>query len=142
MTRSQVKARLARAWWQQLGLTLAPMFVMSWAFGQMDPVMPVLALPLFMAGIAGLFLSIPRLSLFRRALHATEDALGTPNEPAAWVGLARIRRFGFLLAGIPAWVAAVAVPFGLEPLPQCVLAVISGGLLCLYRIPAKLGVSA
>nr|WP_256737453.1 MFS transporter [Pseudomonas sp. dw_358] len=115
------------------------MFVMSWAFGQMEPVMPMLALPLFMAGIAGLFLSIPRIGLFRRALHATEDALDTPNEPAAWVGLARIRRFAFLLAGIPAWVAALAVPFGLEPLPQCVLAVISVGLLCLYRIPAKMG---
>lgn len=140
MTRAQVQVKLANAWWQQLGLTLAPLFVMSWAFGQMEPVMPVLALPLFMAGIAGLFLSVPRLGLFRRALHATEDALGTHNEPAAWVGLARIRRVGFLLAGIPAWVAALDVPFGLEPLPQCILALISVGLLCLYRIPAKTGV--
>ena len=101
--------------------------------------MPVLALPFFMAGIAGLFLSVPRLGLFRRALHATEDAIDTPNEPAAWVGLARIRRFGFLLAGIPAWVAALDVPFGLEPMAQCILALISVGLLCLYRIPGKMG---
>lgn len=139
MTRSQVKARLAKAWWQQLGLTLAPLFVMSWSFGRMEPVMPVLALPLFMAGVAGLFLSAPRLGLFRHALHATEDALNTVNEPAAWVSLARIRRFGFLVAGIPAWVAALAVPFGLEPMAQCLLALMSAGLLCFYRIPSKLG---
>lgn len=139
MTRSEVKARLAKAWWQQLGLALAPLLVMNWSFGRMEPVMPVLALPLFMAGIAGPFLSAPRLSLFRRALHASEDALNTTAEPAAWVRLARIRRVGLVFAAIPGWVAALAVPFGLDPLPQCLLALISVGLFCLYRIPSKLG---
>lgn len=139
MTRSQVKAKLASTWWRQLGLSLAPLFIMSWAFGRMEPVLSVLALPAFMAGIAGVFLSVPRLSLFRRALHATEEALGTPNEPAAWVGLVRIRRLGFVLAGIPAWIAALAVPFGIGPMPQCVLALISVTLLCFYRVPGKMG---
>jgi len=138
MTRSQVKSRLATVWWQQLGLTLAPLFVMSWAFGQMEPVMPVFAMPLFAAGFAGVFLSLPRLTSWRRVLAETAEALGTPNEPAAWLGLARVRRFAFLFAGIPAWVAAFAVPFGMEPMPQCLLALASVGLLCLYRVPASL----
>ena len=38
--------------------------------------------------------------------------------------------------GIAAWIAAIAVLFGLHPLPVCLLAFASAVLLYLYRIPA------
>ena len=33
MTRGQVKRRLALAWWRQLGVALAPLFVFNLLFG-------------------------------------------------------------------------------------------------------------
>lgn len=139
MTRSQVRRRLAVAWWQQLALTLLPLFVMSWAFGQSDDLMPVLAMPMFIAGIASMFLSLPRFGAYKRRLIATQQALDTAQEPAAWIALAVTRRMAFLFAGLPAWIAALAVLFGLEALPLCLLALSSVLLLCLYRIPRQLG---
>ncbi len=137
MTRSQVRRRLAVAWWQQLALTLLPLLVISWAFGGTEPSIPVLALPLFVAGVASLFLSPPRLAGFKEALATTGKALDSAEEPAAWINLARVRRLGFLCAGLPAWVAALAVFCGLHPLGQCLLALCSAFLLYLYRIPSQ-----
>ncbi len=44
MTRSQVKQRLALAWWQYLAVGLVPLPVMAWAFGGGDALIPVLAM--------------------------------------------------------------------------------------------------
>ncbi|MDE1166730.1 MAG: MFS transporter [Pseudomonas sp.] len=139
MTRSQVRRRLAVAWWQQVALTLLPLFVISWAFGDLEPVIPVLAMPMFIAGVASMFLSLPRFGAYKHALIATQKALDTAEEPAAWIALARVRRIAFLFAGLPAWLAALAVFVGLEAVPLCLLALSSMVLLCLYRIPRQLG---
>lgn len=68
-----------------------------------------------------------------------EKALDTPDEPAAWVALARIRRLAFVGAALPAWIAALAVFAGLPALPLMLLALSSLVLLYLYRIPRQLG---
>ncbi|WP_455924900.1 MFS transporter [Pseudomonas putida] len=138
MTRSQVRRRLAVAWWQQVAFTLLPLFVMSWAFGRSDDLMPVLAMPLFIAGIASMFLSLPRFGAYKRRLIATQQALDTPQEPAAWIALAATRRLAFVFAALPAWIAALSVLFGLEAVPLCLLAFSSVLLLSLYRIPRQL----
>ncbi|TFZ32975.1 MFS transporter, partial [Pseudomonas syringae] len=73
---------------------------------------------------------------YMRALADTQATLDTREEQAAWLKLAAIRRLAFLAAGLPAWIAAIAVLFGLHPLPVCLLAFASAVLLYLYRIPA------
>ncbi|OSR68320.1 hypothetical protein BV327_04439 [Pseudomonas syringae pv. actinidiae] len=83
-----------------------------------------------------MFVSLKPFGAYRRALAATQAALDTLEEPAAWIKLAAVRRFAFLAAGLPAWIAAIAVLFGLHPLPVCLLAFSSVVLLYLYRIPA------
>ena len=48
MTRSNLRRRLALEWWWQLGLTLAPLFVLNLLFGA-DQHVGVLTMPLFIA---------------------------------------------------------------------------------------------
>ncbi|MBC3421020.1 nuclear fragile X mental retardation-interacting protein 1 [uncultured Pseudomonas sp.] len=139
MTRGQVKRRLALAWWQYLAVGLVPLPVMAWAFGGGQALIPVLAMPLFIAGAATLFLSLPRFGAYKRALIGTSKVLDTPEEPAAWIELARVRRLAMTYACFPAWIAALSVLVGLEAVPQVLLALSTVMLLYLYRIPRQLG---
>ncbi len=139
MTRAEVKRRLALAWWQYLAVGLLPLPVMSWAFGGGEALVPILAMPLFIAGAATMFLSLPRFGAYKRALIATSKALGTAEEPAAWIELARVRRLAMLYACFPAWVAALSVGVGLEAVPRILLAISTVVVLYLYRIPRQLG---
>jgi len=138
VTRSEVRRRLELAWWRQLGLTLAPLFVFNLLFGA-DQQAGMLSMPLFVAGLASMFVSLPLFSAYKRALIATERALNSPAEHDAWLELARTRRIAFLGAGLPAWIAAFAVFAGLEAIPLILLALSSVVLLYLYRIPRQLG---
>ncbi|WP_044872633.1 hypothetical protein [Pseudomonas sp. LFM046] len=139
MTRKEVRRRLAQAWWRQVGYTLAPLLVMGYLFGDGEPVLPVLQMPLFIVGLTSLFLTLPLFSAYKRALVATEASLGRAEEPGAWQELARRRSKAFLAAGLPAWISALAVPFGLNTVALILLALSSLVLLYLYRIPRQLG---
>jgi len=139
VTRAEVKRRLALAWWQYLAVGLVPLPVMAWAFGGGEAMIPMLAMPLFIAGAATLFLTLPRFGAYKRALIATSKALGTEAEPSAWIELARVRRLAMTYACFPAWVAAVSVLVGLETVPQVLLALSTVVLLYLYRLPSQLG---
>ncbi len=52
MTRGQVKRRLSFNWWQYLALALLPLFVINLVFGRAEALLPVLAMPFFIAGVA------------------------------------------------------------------------------------------
>ena len=137
MTRGQVKRRLALAWWRQLGVALAPLVVFNLLFGGGSTT--VLTMPLFVAGLASMFVSLPLFAAYKRALVATEKALDSNDEAAAWLELDRVRLRALLAAALPAWIAALAVLAGLEAIPLMLLALSSIVLHCLYRIPRQLG---
>lgn len=138
MKRSEVRRRLALEWWRQLAAALLPLFVLNLLFGAgQQP--GLLTMPLFIAGLASMFVSLPLFSTYKRALMATEKALDTPAEHDAWLELARVRRLAFLGAALPAWIAAIALFAGLEAIPLILLAISSFVLMYLYRIPRQLG---
>lgn len=139
MTRGQVKRRLTVNWWQYLALGLLPLFVINALFGQGEAILPVLAMPFFIAGAASMFVSLRFFGGYKHALIATQKALDTPEEPAAWISLAASRRAAFLAASLPAWIGALAVFVGLEAVPLMLLAVSTAVLFYLYRIPRQLG---
>ncbi|AUM72038.1 MULTISPECIES: MFS transporter [Pseudomonas] len=139
MTRGQVRRRLAVSWWKYLALALVPLFVINLVFGQGEAILPVLAMPLFIAGVASMFVSLRFFGPYKHALVATQKALDTPEEPQAWIALAARRRAAFLVAGLPAWIGALAVFVGLEAVPLMLLALSSTVLFYLYRIPRQLG---
>lgn len=138
MKRSEVRRRLALEWWRQLAAALLPLFVLNLLFGAgQQP--GLLTMPLFIAGLASMFVSLPLFSTYKCALVATEKALDTPAEHDAWLELARVRRLAFLGAALPAWIAAIALFAGLEAIPLILLAISSLVLMYLYRIPRQLG---
>ena len=139
MTRGQVKRRLSFSWWQYLALAVLPLFVINLVFGQGEPLLPVLAMPFFIAGVASMFASLRYFHGYKHALIATSKVLDSGEEPAAWIELARVRRMGMLFACFPAWVAALSVLVGLEAVPQILLALSTVVILYLYRIPRQLG---
>ena len=139
MTRGQVKRRLSFSWWQYLALALLPLFVINLVFGRAEALLPVLAMPFFIAGVASMFLSLRFFNGYKHALIATSKALDTPEEPAAWITLAARRRMALLVAALPAWVGALAVFVGLEAVPLFLLALSTLVLFYLYRIPRQLG---
>ena len=139
MTRGQVRRRLSASWWKYLALALLPLFVINAVFGQGEAILPVLEMPLFIAGMASMFVSLRFFGPYRQALIATQKALDTREEPQAWIDLAARRRAAFLVAGLPAWVGALAVFVGLEAVPLMLLALSTAVLFYLYRIPRQLG---
>jgi hypothetical protein len=139
VTRGQVRRRLAVSWWQYLALALLPLFVINAVFGQGEAILPVLAMPLFIAGVASMFVSLRFFGGYKTALIATQKSLDTPEEPQAWITLATRRRAAFLVAGLPAWIGALAVFVGLEAVPLMLLALSTAVLFYLYRIPRQLG---
>ncbi|WP_339481534.1 MULTISPECIES: MFS transporter [unclassified Pseudomonas] len=139
MTRGQVRRRLSVSWWKYLALALLPLFVINAVFGEGEAILPVLAMPLFIAGVASMFVSLRFFGSYKQALIATQKALDTPEEPQAWIDLAARRRAAFLVAGLPAWVGALAVFVGLEAVPLMLLALSTAVLFYLYRIPRQLG---
>jgi hypothetical protein len=139
VTRGQVRRRLSVSWWQYLALALVPLFVLNSLFGQDEAILPVLAMPLFIAGVASMFVSLKFFGGYKHALIATQKALDTAEEPAAWIALAATRRVAFLAAGLPAWVGALAVFVGLEAVPLVLLALSTVVLFYLYCIPRQLG---
>nr|WP_280639805.1 MFS transporter [Pseudomonas sp. RGM2987] len=130
---------MAVSWWQYLALALLPLFVINAVFGQGEALLPVLAMPLFIAGLASMFVSLRFFGPYKNALVATQQALDTPQEPEAWIILAARRRAAFLAAGLPAWIGALAVCVGLEAVPLMLLALSTAVLFYLYRIPRQLG---
>ncbi|MBK5407509.1 MFS transporter [Pseudomonas sp. TH34] len=139
MTRGQVKRRLSFNWWQYLALALVPLFVINLVFGKAEPLLPVLAMPFFIAGVASMFVSLRYFHGYKHSLIATGKALDTPEEPAAWITLAARRRVALLVAALPAWIGALAVFVGLEAVPLFLLALSTLVLFYLYRIPRQLG---
>jgi len=137
VTRGQVKRRLALAWWRQLGVALAPVFMFNLLFGGGGHT--VMSMPMFIAGLASMFVSLPLFSAYKHALIATQKALDSDEEPAAWLELDRVRLRALLGAALPAWIAALAVLAGLEAIPLVLLALSSIVLHSLYRIPRQLG---
>nr|WP_218177501.1 MFS transporter [Pseudomonas gingeri] len=130
---------MAVGWYKQLLLSVLPLFVANWLFGQTDPLLPVLAMPFFIAGVASMFVSLRFFGVYKRSLIATQAALDTPEEPAAWIELADVRRKALVVAALPTWIGTLAVFVGLEAVPLMLLVLSSVVLFYLYRIPRQLG---
>lgn len=138
MNRRAARRQLSHDGWLYLVLMIGPVLVSS-RFGQLPGgFVEHLALPLFAAGLVLLFLNLPRFTAYKHALIATETASGTDAELAAWSALRAVRLKALRVAALPAWVAAVGSPIGLEPVAQLLLTCGSLVLWLLYRVPRQL----
>ena len=139
MTRGQIRRRLSFSWWQQLVLTLLPLLLANFLFGESAPLLPFLKMPLFIAGVASMVVTLRFFNPYKHALIALQKSLDTAQEPEAWATLARVRYPALLVAGLPTWIATLAVFVGLEGVPLLLLVVSTLLLFYLYRIPRQVG---
>ena len=139
MTRGQIRRRLSFSWWQQLVLTLLPLVLANVLFGKSDPLWPELAMPFFIVGMLSMFVTLRTFGPYKHGLINLQKALDTPQEPASWADLAVVRRRALLAAGLPTWIATLAVFVGLEGVPLLLLALSTLVLFYLYRIPRQVG---
>ena len=139
MTRGQRRRRLSFSWWQQLVLTCLPLVLVNGFFGSAEPLWPELAMPLFIAGVLSMFVTLRTFGPYKHGLIDLQKSLDTDQEPAAWDALAHVRRRALLAAGLPAWIAALGVFVGLEGVPLLLLALSTLVLFYLYRVPRQVG---
>ncbi|MCQ4271347.1 MFS transporter [Pseudomonas kuykendallii] len=137
MNRANARRRLALAWWLQLALMLAPLVLVEVLAGDNPPREPLL-MPLFIAGLLSMFVSLPLFHAYKRALIATEKARDSDDEPLAWRALGLRRRNALLGASLPAWCAAAGLLAGQEAIPLLLLTLSSLVLFYLYRLPRQL----
>ena len=138
MNRAAVRRQLSRDGWLMLLLILVPVLASGHLPRLAGEIGDSLAFPLFFAGLGLLFLSLPRFTAYKHALIRTEKAFGSDAEPSAWAALRETRLRALRIAGLPAWVAAIGAPLGLEPVGQLLLVCGSLMLLVLYRVPRQL----
>lgn len=139
MSRTVNRRRLSLEWWCLLAVAGLPLLLLSLSFGVADPGWPDVHMPVFVAGLLSMFVSLPLFSRYKHALIATQRVLDTPADAATWSALAKIRRTGMLVAALPAWIAALALFSGLNAVALMLLALSSLVICCLYRIPPQLG---
>ncbi len=138
MSRTAARRQLSCDGWLFLLLIILPALIsrqlpeLAGRFGES------LALPLFIIGLAALFLNLPRFTAYKHALIAVEKELGTDGESSSWTTLRAVRLRALGIAALPAWLAAIGAPFGLEPVAQLLLVCGSLALLVLYRVPRQL----
>ncbi|UVE17288.1 MFS transporter [Pseudomonas sp. LS44] len=135
MSRDQQRRRLALEWWLFVALGLAP-WLLTWLFEAGAP--SPLAMPVFIAGLLAMFVSLPLFRRYKHALIATQKAFDSDAESSAWQTLGQVRRKALIGAVMPAWIAALGLLVGLEGLPKLLLVCASLVLLSLYRIPRQL----
>ena len=125
MSRSATRRRLALEWWFLLSAALLPALLGNLFFSASESDWPDLHMPLF--------------SRYKQGLIAAQAALDSPAEATAWNALAKTRRSGMLVAALPAWIAALSMFSGLNPVALLLLVLSSVVIDCLYRIPPQLG---
>ena len=133
MERAEQHRRLNRRWW---GLLLAA--VLPWLL--LVNVPEVAQLPpmtLFVIGLCGLLPTLKIFPHFKRALWALKPPSDAALEDQRWAVLARAQRNGMLWASLPAWLAALASPLGLEGVAGLLLVTGSALFSLVYRIPRQ-----
>ena len=93
----------------QLALALLPLILVEFFLGELQPLPHGLAMPLFIAALLSMFVNLPLFGAYKRGLIATQKALDTAEEAAAWTRLAQVRRKALFGASLPAWIGVPGV---------------------------------
>jgi hypothetical protein len=133
MERLTQHRRLNRRWWLLLLAGVLPwlLLVNVPELAQLPP------MTLFVIGLCGLLPTLKVFPSYKRALWALKPPVDAALEDQRWAALASAQRNGMLWASLPAWLAALASPLGLEGVAGLLL--VTGSVLfsLVYRIPRQ-----
>ncbi|HTO17556.1 MAG TPA: MFS transporter [Pseudomonas sp.] len=133
MERLTQHRRLNRRWWLLLLAGVLPwlLLVNVPELAQLPP------MTLFVIGLCGLLPTLKVFPSYKRALWALKPPVDAALEDQRWAALASAQRNGMLWASLPAWLAALASPLGLEGVAGLLLVTGSVLLSLVYRIPRQ-----
>lgn len=132
-----------RLGWLQLELvgwllvSVLPLALIAWLW--VRPSYQTAAMVVYGLGLLGFFPTLYTFKQYKHALIAASRARNQNNEAQLWDFMARKRRWGLLVACIPAWISTCGFFFGLEAIPQLLLVAATWVLIGLYRLPRLLG---
>lgn len=128
---------LQRNWRMQVGASLLLPVALVWLLGEQAAAWEEAALPLFIAGMALIFLSLWRFPHYKRALmhiEATREA-DDDTRAEAWSILHRQQLNGMLVAKLPGWAGMLHFLCTADTAALVLLVLASQAVLLLYRPP-------
>ena len=136
MNRRQRRQRLLINWLGLVLLGLAPLVVIWAVWGLSRPT--DFAMPVFIAALLSLFVSLPFFQRYKRALIATGEGRDTDVEASLWQALVSRQQQGMFIASLPVWIGALGIFAGLEAVPLILLALGSLTIFWVYKLPKQL----
>src|SRR5690606_11928870 len=96
---------LQRNWRMQCAASLLLPIALVWLLGDdWQPVLDNAAMPIFMVGLASIFLTVWRFRQYRFALIEADDSVDSPATEQAWARLHHQQLLGLLNAKLPGWI--------------------------------------
>lgn len=127
---------LQRNWRMQCAASLLLPIALVWLLGgDRQPAMDAAAVPVFIIGLASIFLSVWRFRHYKFALIEADKGDGSPADEQAWARLHHQQVLGLLNAKIPGWIGMLHYVVAGEIVPLILLVLASQGVMLLYRPP-------
>ncbi|HDZ57931.1 MAG TPA: MFS transporter [Pseudomonas xinjiangensis] len=127
---------LQRNWRMQCAASLLLPIALVWLLGGWQAAWAGGAIPLFILGLATLFLSVWRFRHYKFALIEAESLDDTPAAEQAWARLHHQQLLGLLNAKLPGWIGMLHYVATAEIVPLVLLVLTSQGVILLYRPPS------
>ncbi len=134
-TRPHWKA-LQRNWRLQTVVSLGLPIALVWFLGSWEGAWEQAAIPLFVVGVASVFLTLRRFRYYKQALIEADRQGLQPEAEAAWARLHHQQLLGLLNAKLPGWIGMLQYVCAGELVPLILLVLASQGVMLLYRPPA------
>ncbi|WP_285261265.1 hypothetical protein [Halopseudomonas bauzanensis] len=128
---------MRRNWRMQCLASLILPIAVVWFFHDRQGAYPEVALPLFIAGLLTLLLSVWRYRHFRQAVINADAQQDTAEAESAWTRLHHQQLLGLTHAKLPGWLGMLHYVCTLELTPLILLVLASQGAMLLYRPPAQ-----
>ncbi|WP_150306006.1 hypothetical protein [Pseudomonas saliphila] len=127
---------LQRNWRMQCAASLLLPIALVWLLGDdWQPVLDTAAVPIFMVGLASIFLTVWRFRQYRFALIEADNSSDSAATEQAWARLHHQQLLGLLNAKLPGWIGMLHYVAAGEIVPLVLLVLASQGAMLLYRPP-------
>ncbi|QJD60172.1 hypothetical protein HG264_15410 [Pseudomonas sp. gcc21] len=134
-TRTHWKA-LQRNWRMQCAASLILPIALVWLLGDdWQPVLDSAAVPIFVVGLASIFLTVWRFRQYKFALIEADGGDDSPAAEQAWARLHHQQLLGLLNAKLPGWIGMLHYVATGEIIPLILLVLASQGAMLIYRPP-------
>lgn len=124
---------LQRNWRMQCAASLILPIALVWLLGDdWQPVLENAAVPIFVVGLASIFLTVWRFRQYKFALIEADSSDATEQ---AWARLHHQQLLGLLNAKLPGWIGMLHYVATGELIPLILLVLASQGAMLIYRPP-------